>query len=499
MRWSYPAALAALVALASWPAWAQVGPPPAPSELPGVEPEPEPAADEPEPAADEPEPAADEPEPAADEPEPAPAADDEPEPPRGWFARVLGIPGAIDSSGELSFEARAFLDDDDPRSVDSGLALLGRLEWRHRHGRLDEKLRVFGRVDRQDAGRSVLLVEEAYLQYRRGRLRLKAGADLVNWTATEAFHPADVINARNLDSDLENLEKIGEPMVAVQLGLTERTTVQALFMPVFTRTRFPAPASRLNLGPPGTDLGDRRALFDRDGVHTEADFGPQAALRLQQTVGQADLSVHLLEHMDRLQPLIAVNPMGELVPVFQTVRQLGGTYQHDVAAGLLTKVEAAYRWFARPDDPLAAAADAGLAFPGEPFPDRDHLTVAVGLEYGRPHESGASSTFLLEGQAILGVPDGLRRALSPFQRDVLVAYRFAMDDEDGKELVAGLIADLEHLDERLINLSYQQRLGETFTVRLGLRLFAADPAPVPTGLVALRRADHVRLTVSRHF
>ena len=67
---------------------------------------------------------------------------------------------------------------------------------------------------------------------------------------------------------------------------------------------------------------------------------------------------------------------------------------------------------------------------------------------------------------MLGVEGAARRAaLTVFQRDVLVGYRFALNDESGKELMLGAIFDTERSGESLVTVNYQQRLGETWTVR----------------------------------
>jgi hypothetical protein len=431
----------------------------------------------------------------------APAGTSEEAPvPSSALGELLGLPGEVSSSGELAIESRAFVNDKDALTEDVGLGLRGRLEWRHTHGPFEEKLRVTGRLDGFDSARTVLVAEEAYLQYKSGSFRLRLGSDMVNWTATEAFHPADVINARNLDSDLENLEKVGEPMLSMQLRLAEGTTVQALVMPVRMRTLFPSPASRLNLAEAGTDLRGRSLLLDRDGHFTDSDFGPQAALRLQQTLGGADLSVHVLEHMDRTQPLVALSEAdGRPVAVFQTVRQVGGTYQQEVVSGLLAKVEAAYRWFVAPSDPGETAASAGVIFFGPPFPGRNHGTVALGFEYALSHEGGGQSTFLLETQAVLGLPSAAAETLTPFQRDLLLGYRLALEDEDDKALLLGLIVDLQDARERLLSLTYQQRLGEVFTVKAAVRFLDAPEEGSRSALSFLRGAHHLRITLVRHF
>jgi hypothetical protein len=136
-----------------------------------------------------------------------------------------------------------------------------------------------------------------------------------------------------------------------------------------------------------------------------------------------------------------------------------------------------------------------------PLPNRDHGIVAAGLEYGLPHGNGSQSTFLLEAETIVGVDGQTRLALSPFQRDLLSGWRFARNDEAGKELVVAVIVDLERRGEYLLNASYRQRLGETWTVSVGLRIFEARATPPleARGLEILRNGDHARVALTRHF
>lgn len=419
------------------------------------------------------------------------------EAPGSFWDTVFG--GDTSSRGDVAFDSRAFRPDDDPITVDGAASILGRVEWRHQHAPLEEKVRVFGRTDALDNRRSIVVVEEAWAQFRSGPIRLRVGADIVNWTATEAFHPADVINARNLDSEIENFEKLGEPMVAAQWGIFEGTSVQALFMPVYMKTVFPSPRSRLSFAPPGVDLNRGRRFMDRDGQFTRDDFGPQAAFRVQQVIGSADVSLHVLEHMDRTQPLVAVD-LATMQPlaIFQTVRQVGLTYVHDVGAGLLLKLEAAHRWLRNPQTPTPGLLFPSLADVPGPFPDRDHAAVAVGLEYGLAHEGGGESTLLAEGQALIGPDKRTRAALSPFQRDVLIGYRYAFNDQDSREILFGFIFDVER-PEFLVNLNYRQRIGETWSLLLGLRVFEAHGDGGEGALVPLDSADHFRAGLIRYF
>ena len=87
--------------------------------------------------------------------------------------------------------------------------------------------------------------------------------DLARTMATEAFHPADVLNSRNLDSDLENFEKVGEPMLAVQYRFGSGS-ISAYYLPAYVPNRESSPGSRLSFVPAGIVLADTIQL-DRNG------------------------------------------------------------------------------------------------------------------------------------------------------------------------------------------------------------------------------------------
>ena len=119
------------------------------------------------------------------------------------------------SRGQLGVESRGFLDDDNAVTVDQALGLFGRLQIDHKSKPFRERLRLYGRLDREDLERTILVVEEAWVEWKAKPFRVRAGFDLLNWTATEAFHPSDILNSRNLDSSIQNYDKLGEPMVSL--------------------------------------------------------------------------------------------------------------------------------------------------------------------------------------------------------------------------------------------------------------------------------------------
>ncbi len=393
------------------------------------------------------------------------------------------------SKGALAVEGRAFSDDGTSTSKDYGLGLFGRLELGHKHRPFQQRVRLYGRLDQQDAGRTVLVVEEMWAEVKKWGLRLRVGADIVNWTATEAFHPADVINARNIDSDVENYEKVGEPMVSLYLKLGNGG-LTAYFMPYYSRPILPSRASRLSFVPPGVVLGETLRL-KANGRYTRGDFGPQGALRLRQSMGPADLSLHVIHQMDRYQPEVVFDAdLGLPRTIFRTVTQLGGTLQY-VLGDIILKVESAYRFFTSPS---GDSQEYGA------LQDRDHLQLALGLEAGMVHDNGWESTFLLEGQSIFGVERNVRQGLHVFQNDALAGYRLAFNDVAGTEFLVSGILDIEDFDQLLLNASLTRRLGDEWRIAVAARLvFAPVSSGTAMGIQVPRRSDHLRLALTRYF
>lgn len=418
-------------------------------------------------------------------------------------ALVSGRAEAIDikSKGEIRSETRNFLFiDNEPLTVDTNSAIATRLELSTRYKRIRVNARAFARFDPTDLDRSAVFAEDAYIEYRKKKFRLRVGALLLNWTATEAFHPADIINSRYLDSNVENAEKRGEPMVAMRYKFLDGN-VELFYMPLFQSPILPSAFSRLSFGPPGVDLDNVLALQRGGRFLADNEFTYQFGGRVQQTIGDADVSVHVVSHIDRSTPLLFIQNDGTPALVYQPVVQYGGTYQH-IFGSLIAKVEAAYRQFYRPPN---GETDRGV------LAERpDYGQVAVGFEYGLPHDTGAESTLLFEGQTVLGVegesffdvPEGdIGLALPLFQRDVLFGYRYAANDIAGREVLITGIIDVENPEQFLVNFSFSRRMGETFGLKTGLRIIRVPPEGdgPPVGFAALNNEHQAYVEISKYF
>jgi hypothetical protein len=398
----------------------------------------------------------------------------------------------VDDKGHVGVFGRAFLPDGNPVTQDVNVGIDARLQVDVAHGPFKERARVYGLVDATDTRRDAIFVEEAYLAWRRGPGQLEVGAVTLNTSRLDTFHPADVVNARFLDSEIENPSKIGEPMVAGRLNVPTGA-VSVYLMPWYTAPRLASPRSRFNPNP-GLELGAPRFL-EWSGRVTTGRLGPQFGVNVQQVFGPVDLAVQWLRHQDRTQPLLVLPP-GEDDPslLLLPVNHVGLNY-NQAAGSTVFKGEAAWRRFGRPD-----GAPAWL---GE-LPERDHIALAGGFEYSAGIGSYTLAAFV-EGQAIvLEGPDDpvIRATLTPFQRDVLVGTRLTFNDRYDRSLVLLTIVDLETGDEVFGGIRYGQRLDERWTVAASARsVFAPVPGPSQpaTGLMALRELRFLNLLISRHF
>ncbi len=414
--------------------------------------------------------------------------------------------GAWGGQGEVSLQWRLFEGDKDPVSEEMGLAISSRVEVSYEKKVSKHVFRIQSRADERDQDRGFVALEDAYFSWLFGEeedWKFLIGYKLFNWTSTEAFHPADVINSRHYDSDLENLDKLGELTFELEKSF-ENSTLSFYFFPRFERPRFPGDRSRLgtgsDLGTPlhfeGTEIGDR--------------WVPQAAFFFSLTWQGMDLGIQAIRHVDRRFPIVGTskysfNPLlstyvpnnptalsTKPIPYYFNVTQFGLTLTKAFEACLL-KIEAATREF-EDEKSIYSAREMSLRKPV------DHQDVAVGIEYALDFNPGSETSLIAEFGGIFGVNKETRKELTVFQRDALFGVRHAFNDAMGKEVFLSFITDIERKRERLYNLSYTQRLSDLFKMKTGIRLYdAPQKGPQAYGLEGFDGDNHIYFNLTRFF
>jgi hypothetical protein len=410
-----------------------------------------------------------------------------------------------DGQGEISLEYRTFKDDNDFATEDTGVSIFSQVESRYETEQYNFLARISGRTDSKDDSRSFVSIDDLNASATFGDapyFKFLAGYKTFSWTATEAFHPADVINSRNYDSNLESLEKRGELTLELEMEFYDGI-FQLFYWPRFEEPDFPGARSRLGSK---VDL-DRPVVVDGDDTSTNSRWVNQYGFQVSQTFGSLDTTFHYIKHVDRNFPLIGgtytkVSFAGNesivpnkltLTPFYFDVIQWGGTMQY-VLEGVITKLEFAYRDFAKYNDFIYNAVT------GEFLGAVDHGEVALGFEYSYNHDNGFDSMFLLEATTILDTTETERQRLSVFQRDAMVGYRLTLNDVMGTEFFMSTIFDLERDSERLYNFNAARRITDVWKVTAAARIYdAPQKGSSPVGLENYHEDNSFSLKLSRFF
>lgn len=393
----------------------------------------------------------------------------------------------FDSQGELALESRMFRTDNDPRTKDVNLGLSTRLTLSLEKDSFQSRARAIARLDELDSTRNRFFAEELWAGYNFTAGKARAGFQTFSWGVNDLMTPADQINSRNYDTDIEKPEKIGELAAGLDLD-TGYGNVGIYLMPYYQAPNYSSSVGRLNIFP--LPLSEASWMERREGAASQNRFGPQWALRYLENVVGLDLSLFMIQHQDRTKPILKMSASGTaLEPIFLNTRDVGGTALY-ATGGWIFRIEAVNRDF----DSSVQVAGADMSM----IPD--HTVIAPGVEYGWSFSNGWESGVLLEHQRILGPSQGVRQKLSLFQNDIAMSYRLVFNNEMGGELRGTAVADLERSPELLYALSYSQRLSDVWKLGAGVRwLDAHQDSASPVGLEAIGKSGQVTFSLTRFF
>jgi len=410
--------------------------------------------------------------------------------------------------GEVALEFRQFEKDQSELTEDTNISVFSRLEQRYKSDPFEHVFRGYARVDKKDQNRSFVALEDAYFSsYLLEEYKVLAGYKLFNWTATEAFHPADVINSRNFDSNLENLEKKGELTLEFEAPFFDGV-LQFYYFPRFEQPEYPGEQSRLS----SVKL-ERSVVVDGVDSTTNEYWTNQFAIRMTQSLFDADISLHYLSHIDRNMPMIGttnyttvlgnLQPLtSQITPYYYRKSQIGGTYQQ-VFGDLIVKFEFANRTFEQDKSILTAKSAALKAANAGNYEAKfieNHTEAAFGLEYVLSLPGGVDANFFFEGNGIFGVDEQERIDRSTFQRDIMLGFRIAFNDVMGTEIYTTLITDIERDNEYLLNAKISRRLSDNWKFEGGLRVIEApQKGVIKEGLEVLDGDSYIFTNLTRYF
>jgi hypothetical protein len=319
------------------------------------------------------------------------------------------------------------------------LALQPELRWK-----LDDEntltLIPFGRLDAHDDERTHWDLREANWLYNAGDWDLRVGLGKVFWGVAESRHLVDIINQSDLVESLDEEDKLGQPMVNLNL-ITGFGTWNAFVLPYFRERTFAGPEGR-----PGFPLrvAEDLAVFDSSDEERHVDF----ALRVQERIGDFDIGLSHFHGTGREPQLVLTFVPGGpvLVPHYDQIDQTGLDVQATLDAWLW-KLEAIVR-----------------SGQGDTF-----FASTAGFEYTLYQVFESSSDLGLIAEYHY---DG-RDSFAPstiFDNDLMMGARLALNDTDDTSFLGGAIIDLE-TRTTLMTVEFATRIAEGWKLEVEGRFF----------------------------
>ncbi len=398
----------------------------------------------------------------------------------------------------------------------------------------------FLRYDEMDDERSHADVRELFYHYISRDFEWRVGVRKVFWGKTESVHLVDIINQTDAVENLDGEDKLGQPMVNLA-WITDFGTIDFFVLPYFRERTFAGPDGRMRPFLPidfdhpiyedddeekhidgairyansfgAWDVGlsyfrgtgrEPRLLFGFDDIAIEGNPPPNCILSTVPLVGPLlnGLVPILAPNCEDFVTVRPVNP--HLVPAYDQIEQTGLELQY-LAEGWFLKLEGIHV-SSEPQSYTALAAgfeytwgaifDTALDFSLVAeylYDDRGSLDPNSPQGLAITKFAAGESFTVAEAEALAGLEP---TTYSPFQDDAFIGTRWAFNDVQSTEMLAGVIVDLES-DAILGTIEASRRLGSNWKLSVELRTFSDIPVTDP--LYSVSEDSHLRMELTRYF
>lgn len=374
----------------------------------------------------------------------------------------------FDFKGYIEPEVRWFSETpSDPQQYESGFSIAAEATFEIEWARGDHNIvfTPFGRSDEEDAERNHWDIRKLRYEGVFDKFELRIGLDKVYWGVTEFAHFVDVINQTDLVESIDGEEKLGQPMINVAIP-TELGTLDFFVLPFFRERTFPSVTGRPRIDIP---VDTSRAFYE----HSDEDEHIDYAARWSHYFGNIDIGLAYFDGTGR-DPLFTpdITPDGlVLVPTYVQVEQASIDLQATLDAWLL-KFEGLTR------------QEAG----------KEYSMAAGGFEYsfygirGGAADLGVVAEYLYDNRGA--------DAPQPFNNDIFMGLRLALNDEQSTAMLAGFGRDIES-QALSFRIEAERRLGEDFFISAELQVLTDVPGTSP--LASFEDDDFVQVRLARYF
>ncbi len=376
---------------------------------------------------------------------------------------------ALEFSGKFGVESRAFPQSAfDSRQSDADVSFFLAPEVYHDFsgGSARVVFSPFGRVDGNDSKRSHLDIRELYFEKIWSRWELAVGVKQVFWGVTETQHLVDFVNQTDFVENFDGEDKLGQPMAHLT-HISSWGVVEAFALPYFRERTFAGVDGRLR-APLVVDTDN--PVYESGAKEYHFDW----ALRWSHTFGALDVGASYFSGTNRAPSFVpGLDESGQPVlrPFYAQTERTGLTLQW-TGETILWKLEAVS------ENTLSSRSFSAVG---------GFERTIVGI-LGSQYDLGALVEYHFDDRGDF--------APAPFENDVFVGGRLALNDVQSTAVLAGAIVDVDN-QSTAIFMEASRRLGETFTVELEWRGFVNVPSN--DQLYFFSRDDHVLVSLQRYF
>ena len=413
----------------------------------------------------------------------------------------LGAQAEVSVDAQLDYEVSAYANDRATPGVDQRInnSLSLELEvftaWDNDAQSITFK--PFFRQDEMDDERTHGDIRELIWNKLTDDYELKLGIGKVFWGVTESAHLVDIVNQSDSVESIDGEQKLGQPMVQVLLE-REWGNLDLFVLPYFRERTFAGADARLS---PGLDYAN--AIYESSDEESNVDL----AARWSHYWDELEYAVSVFHGTSR-EPVIGGNPESELIPYYAQISQLGIELQY-LNEGWAWKFEGIVRdgmpesaSYALTANPSGSVNTSCLTCPtSSPYPGFDYYVVggdehyfatAAGFEYS---QVGIWETRVDLGWVAEHIYDSRQEKASfgAFEHDVLLATRWAANDDADSTLLVGVVYDYE-FEDYSVSIEGNTRLFDGLSMAVEARVFA--PASDNVAQYGFRDEDFVKLTLS---
>lgn len=346
-------------------------------------------------------------------------------------------------SGFVGAEARGFFRDpqfnDQLDSIQTSLIAQPEIRLALQDNAHQFTLIPFVRWDHRDNERTHFDLREAYWRFIAENWELVTGVSKVFWGVTESRHLVDIINQTDVLEDIDEEDKLGQPMIHLK-HFNDWGTVSLFVLPGFREQRFPGQEGRLRAQLP---INDNDSMYESSHEEWHVDF----AARYAHYIDNWDFGAYYFYGTSR-DPILKLAPDGSsLTPLYTLIHQIGLDAQYTVDAWLW-KFE-------------------GIVREGQ---GNTFAATVFGLEYTLYQilSSNADLGWLIEY-----LYDGRDEDEAPptaLDNDLFFGARLALNDIQDTEVLLGATIDRKD-QSSLVFIELERRLGENWKIELESRLF----------------------------